>query len=142
MKPNTYAKRPRHHSQSRGRPNQQFSQPMSDSGDHYDPRMKATAQQQLMKYLNMAREAASSGDRVAAEGYYQHADHYQRVLNTFRPPVRAPQAPLPEMPREGAGQGSQLPTQTETVASEPQPMATLPSSEPTSEGEETAPTTL
>lgn len=29
----------------------------------------------------MAREAASSGDRVAAENFYQHAEHYFRVMN-------------------------------------------------------------
>ena len=33
------------------------------------------------KYTNMAREALSCGDRVAAEFHYQHADHYLRLLN-------------------------------------------------------------
>jgi hypothetical protein len=33
------------------------------------------------KFNNFARESISSGDRIAAEGFYQHADHYQRVLN-------------------------------------------------------------
>jgi len=33
------------------------------------------------KFNNLAREAIASGDRVAAEGLYQHADHYQRLLN-------------------------------------------------------------
>lgn len=33
------------------------------------------------KFSSLAREAIASGDRVAAEGLYQHADHYQRLLN-------------------------------------------------------------
>jgi len=32
------------------------------------------------KYLDKAKEALSSGDRVAAESYFQHADHYNRIL--------------------------------------------------------------
>lgn len=31
------------------------------------------------KYLALARDANSAGDRVAAEGYYQHAEHYFRA---------------------------------------------------------------
>ncbi len=33
------------------------------------------------KFNNFARESITSGDRVTAEGFYQHADHYQRILN-------------------------------------------------------------
>ncbi len=33
------------------------------------------------KFNNFARESITSGDRIAAEGFYQHADHYQRMLN-------------------------------------------------------------
>lgn len=33
------------------------------------------------KYLNMARDAMASGDRVEAENYLQHAEHYFRVLS-------------------------------------------------------------
>ena len=33
------------------------------------------------KYLALARDATSSGNRVAAENYYQHAEHYYRILN-------------------------------------------------------------
>ncbi|VBB68963.1 hypothetical protein RIEGSTA812A_PEG_436 [invertebrate metagenome] len=32
------------------------------------------------KYLALARDASSSGDRVLAENYFQHADHYYRVI--------------------------------------------------------------
>ena len=33
------------------------------------------------KYLSLAQDAAVSGDRILAEGYYQHAEHYYRLLN-------------------------------------------------------------
>jgi hypothetical protein len=29
----------------------------------------------------MARDAASAGDRIAAENFYQHAEHYYRIIN-------------------------------------------------------------
>src|ERR1700674_2491306 len=32
------------------------------------------------KYLQLARDAQTSGDPVAAENYYQHAEHYYRVI--------------------------------------------------------------
>jgi len=32
------------------------------------------------KYMQLARDAQSSGDPVAAENYYQHAEHYYRVI--------------------------------------------------------------
>ena len=43
--------------------------------------MRGNAQQLMEKYLAMARDASSAGDRVLAENYFQHADHYYRVLN-------------------------------------------------------------
>ena len=32
-------------------------------------------------YLELARSAAMSGDEVTAEGHYQHAEHYLRLMN-------------------------------------------------------------
>ena len=32
------------------------------------------------KYVQLARDAQSSGDPVAAENYYQHAEHYNRLI--------------------------------------------------------------
>ena len=33
------------------------------------------------KYNNLAREAASSGDKILSENYLQHADHFSRILS-------------------------------------------------------------
>lgn len=41
----------------------------------------ANPQQNLDRYIALARSAASSGDRIEAENYYQHAEHYLRLLN-------------------------------------------------------------
>ena len=46
-----------------------------------DIRVRGTAQQLFEKYLQLGRDATSGGDRVMAEGYFQHAEHYFRVLN-------------------------------------------------------------
>jgi len=46
-----------------------------------DIRIRGNAHQVLEKYLAMARDASSQGDRVSAENFYQHAEHYFRVIN-------------------------------------------------------------
>ena len=33
------------------------------------------------KYNNLAREALASGDKIMSENYFQHADHFKRILN-------------------------------------------------------------
>ena len=33
------------------------------------------------KYNNLAREALSSGDKILSENYFQHADHFKRILS-------------------------------------------------------------
>ena len=35
----------------------------------------------IEKYNNLAREASSAGDKILSENYFQHADHFMRVLN-------------------------------------------------------------
>lgn len=46
-----------------------------------DVRIRGNAIQITEKYMGLARDAAAAGDRVLAESYYQHAEHYQRMLN-------------------------------------------------------------
>ncbi len=36
--------------------------------------------QVMEKYLALARDATTAGDRITAEGYFQHAEHYYRVM--------------------------------------------------------------
>ena len=44
------------------------------------PAVRGNARQIMEKYLTLAREASASGDRIVAEGYFQHAEHYFRVM--------------------------------------------------------------
>ncbi len=43
------------------------------------------------RYLQLARDASSSGDRVLAENFFQHADHYFRLLRAMQPAMPPPQ---------------------------------------------------
>src|SRR5438045_9298153 len=44
-------------------------------------KIRGNAYQVFERYIAMAREAQTSGDRVAAENLYQHAEHYFRIMN-------------------------------------------------------------
>jgi hypothetical protein len=44
-------------------------------------KIRGSSQQIFERYVALAREASTSGDRVAAENLYQHAEHYFRVMN-------------------------------------------------------------
>ena len=48
-----------------------------------DVRIRGTAWQVTEKYEALAKDAESSGKHVLAENYRQHAEHYQRIINTF-----------------------------------------------------------
>lgn len=58
-----------------------------------DVRIRGTANQIYDKYLALARDATSSGDRVKAENYFQHAEHYFRVIRS----MQAAQQPPPQV---------------------------------------------
>lgn len=46
-----------------------------------DVRIRGNAFQITEKYQALAKDAAAAGDRVLAESYLQHAEHYQRLIN-------------------------------------------------------------
>ncbi|WP_408639212.1 DUF4167 domain-containing protein [Roseococcus microcysteis] len=76
-----------------------------------DVRLRGTAQQLFEKYLQLGRDATSAGDRVAAEGYFQHAEHYFRILGAMAaaqqqpPPQERRQREAPDSsPQEGEGE--------------------------------------
>jgi hypothetical protein len=45
-----------------------------------DVKIRGTASHVAEKYIQLARDSQSSGDPVAAENYYQHAEHYFRMI--------------------------------------------------------------
>jgi hypothetical protein len=56
--------------------------PLTRSYDSSGPdvKVRGTAQSIAEKYMTLARDATSSGDRVMAENYLQHAEHYNRII--------------------------------------------------------------
>jgi hypothetical protein len=62
--------------------NRQQIPPRGQSLDSNGPvKIRGTPHQIFERYITLAREASTSGDRVAAENLYQHAEHYFRVMN-------------------------------------------------------------
>src|ERR1700761_8255956 len=57
-----------------------------------DLRVRGTSQQLFEKYLQLGRDATSGGDRVMAESYFQHAEHYFRILNAMNQAAQQGQA--------------------------------------------------
>src|SRR5215207_4137261 len=45
-----------------------------------DVKIRGTASHVADKYVQLARDAQTSGDPVAAENYFQHAEHYYRLI--------------------------------------------------------------
>lgn len=46
-----------------------------------DGKIRGNAHQVIEKYQALGRDALTAGDRIAAENYFQHAEHYFRVMN-------------------------------------------------------------
>lgn len=49
-----------------------------------DVRIRGNAWQVHEKYLALARDASASGDRITAENYLQHAEHYFRIISQIQ----------------------------------------------------------
>ena len=56
------------------------SQTLDSNGPNL--KIRGSSHQIFERYIALAQEASSSGDRVAAENLYQHAEHYFRVMKT------------------------------------------------------------
>ena len=54
--------------------NENFQRKMPGRNNHNAPKL-------IEKYNNLAREALSGGDKILSENYFQHADHFTRILN-------------------------------------------------------------
>ena len=78
-----------HPRRSRGRGNNNNNnnnrRPSNNRHQVYDSngpegKIRGSAQQVYEKYMAAARDAASAGDRITAESFYQHAEHYYRIF--------------------------------------------------------------
>jgi hypothetical protein len=83
-----------------------------------DVKIRGSAQQIAEKYTTLARDAMSSGDRVVAENYLQHAEHYNRIIAAAQAqmPIQQAQNNRDDMDEDGeddqfgyeGGQGGNL----------------------------------
>jgi hypothetical protein len=93
--------------------------PLNRSFDSSGPdiKVRGNAYQVYEKYQQLARDANAAGDRVAAENFLQHAEHYYRILNhdgqwyqrQLQQQAQAQQQQAqgmnPQGPMQGQGQG-------------------------------------
>jgi hypothetical protein len=96
-------------------------------------KIRGNAYQVFERYVALAREASSAGDRIAAENFYQHAEHYFRIMNADGQgnPLAAPRPMTPAdtemMGMDGDGEGDTAsPGEAETVSTRPPPQQNEP----------------
>jgi hypothetical protein len=70
-------------------------------------KIRGNAYQVFERYVALAREAATSGDRIAAENLYQHAEHYFRVMNADGQGAGGPPRPMTPADTEMTGSDSE-----------------------------------
>jgi hypothetical protein len=113
---------PFHNNQNRGGGGGPRPPHRSQTFDSNGPNVKirGNAYQVYERYLALAREAQSSGDRIASENFYQHAEHYFRVMNAngeaFQQQQRQQQMLAETEPVEG-----EQPEEAHFVQVQPQP---------------------
>ncbi len=102
MRPGLNNRRPRHNRGNvrRGGSNQ-GSRALDSNGP--DIKIRGTASQIFEKYLALARDANSAGDRIKAENYLQHAEHYYRILN----PNGSGQKPAQQQQQQASASGQE-----------------------------------
>ncbi len=72
-----------------------------------DVKIRGTASHIAEKYLQLARDAQSSGDPIAAENYYQHAEHYFRLIAAAQEQLRQTQPYYQQQPVEMRGNAAE-----------------------------------
>ncbi len=70
----------------RGRGNRKNQNPLTRSFESNGPdvKIRGTPSHIAEKYMSYARDALASSDPVLAENYLQHAEHYNRIIMTYR----------------------------------------------------------
>ncbi len=72
-----------------------------------DVKIRGTANHVAEKYLQLARDSQSSGDPVSAENYFQHAEHYFRLIAAANEQFRQQNPNFQPQRPEGAGGNDQ-----------------------------------
>ncbi len=118
------ARRPRSRGQKRNKP--------GNGGNRNDHRVKGNPKQLIDKYKSLARDALQAGDRILAENYLQHADHYQRVWNERFgvPEPAAPEAAGDEVDEFGMATPARRSRSQRAAAADSAPAETVDSATP------------
>jgi Domain of unknown function (DUF4167) len=124
-----------HHNNNRPRlPNRQ--QTFDSNGPNV--KIRGNAYQVFERYIALAREAQTGGDRVTAENLYQHAEHYFRIMNAQgegqggAPPRPMTPADMEMTGGDGEGENAEI----EDMPAQGQQQ---PSSPPAAQGDEPLP---
>lgn len=94
-------------SRGRGQNNRRGSNPLSRNYESNGPDIKVRGNANMVaeKYMQLARDAQTSGDPVMAENYFQHAEHYFRIISSAQANQQANQQQSNQQ-RDGASQGA------------------------------------
>ena len=93
--------------------NENFQRKVPGRNNHNAPKL-------IEKYENLAREALSSGDKILSENYFQHADHFTRILNEQEAYKKARYASTNEINKEIPEDNA---TEKEVILEEPKSKA-------------------
>jgi len=105
---------------SGGKPQQHNAKRSFESNGPDNVKIRGNAQHVFEKYQQLARDASSGGDRVLAENYLQHAEHYFRVVRAVQP--NRPVADI--IGRDSISSGYDIDFEDETGANaDPEPQA-------------------
>jgi hypothetical protein len=104
-----------HNKRMRGRNNQQHNNRRNHNpltrvyeSNGPDVKIRGTANHVAEKYLQLARDAQSSGDPVSAENYFQHAEHYFRLIAVANEQFRQQNPNFQPRPEGGGGNDQQF----------------------------------
>ena len=99
------------------------SQTLDSNGPNV--KIRGTPHQIFERYVALAREASTGGDRVAAENLYQHAEHYFRIMNAanegHQHRATRPDAPADVETEMGEEEGSEMAGPVRASPSDRQP---------------------
>lgn len=91
-----------------------------------DIKVRGPAAHIYERYLQLARDATSSGDRVLGENYLQHADHYFRLVRAMQPAMPPPSDRADEQEGEGEDEGASEAVNGAEAAGDEQPDVDFP----------------
>ena len=110
----------------------------SSSGGGYNPnrvydsngpeiKIRGTATHVYEKYLQLARDSNASGDRIVAESYLQHAEHYFRIMAATQAQAQQYQQQAPQQPSVCVQPRQPSGTEDQPYIEQPSPQTSAPS---------------